>query len=116
MLTIPTRLSITASQTAQTSTFASLLNSSNLTSTLDTVPSSTFFLPNNAAWISQGNTTASSTTINNHAVQGVVSYLPSFQDGQVLTTASGMTLTVSVKGGQVYINDALIVAPNLILE
>ncbi|KAA8648674.1 uncharacterized protein ATNIH1004_004559 [Aspergillus tanneri] len=45
---LPIKLSSAASQTVNTTTFARLLNSTNLTSTFDNAPSTTSFLPNNA--------------------------------------------------------------------
>ncbi|OAA65387.1 beta-ig-h3 fasciclin [Niveomyces insectorum RCEF 264] len=116
--TLPESLSSTAALTGQT-TFNSLANSSNLTSTLDNAQFVTVFLPSNAAFDaanSNSSTLSSSQLISNHVVSGFVGYLPALVDGLTLTTENGGVLTVSVRNDIWYINGAIITQANLILE
>jgi uncharacterized surface protein with fasciclin (FAS1) repeats len=113
---IPDLLSSTISLIPDLSIVAGLLNSSGAASAFDEVPSSTFFIPDNEAFSGLSDHTANISIIDNYAVEGTVSYLPDFQDGQVLTAVSGFTLKITIVNGQVYVNEALIVTPNLILE
>jgi uncharacterized surface protein with fasciclin (FAS1) repeats len=113
---IPSLLSSTISLIPDLSIVAGLLNSSGSASAFDEVPSSTFFIPDNEAFSGLGNPTANISIIDNHAVEGTVNYLPDFKDGEVLTAVSGFTLKITIVDGDVYVNGALIVTPNLILE
>lgn len=109
-------LSSTTSETGL-STFGSLASQANLTYSLENTQSITAFLPSNAAFAAAGNsTTSTSTLISNHIVSGLSGYLPDLTDGMNLTTKTGGALTVSVRSGIWYINDAKITQANLIME
>ena len=74
------------------------------------------FLPSNAAFSATNTTIAASQLVSDHVVVGTVSYLPDLTDGCILTTQSGETLVVSIRGGRYYINGGLITQANLVLE
>jgi hypothetical protein len=115
--TLPASLSATVQAVGQT-TFASLANSANLTDALDNIPYSTFFIPSNEAF-ANANTSPSATTANllaGHVIPNFVGYLPSLVNGSTLTTQAGSSVTVTIQGDNYYINDAMIVSSNLILE
>lgn len=114
LFTIPTNLSTTASNRSETTTFASHLRSTNLTAQLESAESTTFFLPRNAAWNSTSSVGPS--LLLGHAVQDFEGYLPALKNGQTLKTIGGSNLTVTIRGGEYYINGARIVSSNLILE
>src|SRR5688500_15604376 len=92
--TLPESLSSTAAASGNTM-FASLSNSSNMTSTLDTKHSVTVFLPSNAAFSSTNLTSSAAELISNHVVSGFVGYLPQLTDGATLTTQKGEVLAIS---------------------
>jgi len=116
-LAVPDLLTTTISENPDLSHAAAAINRSGLASTLNAVPSTTFFIPDNEAFASLSEHSGNDITIiNDHVVEGTVSYLPDFKNGQVLTTASGTTLTITIVNGAVFVNDAIIVTPNLILE
>jgi uncharacterized surface protein with fasciclin (FAS1) repeats len=119
LFTVPQTLSQTASTTGLT-TFNALTGQANMTSSLDTTPQSTFFIPTNGAFQAAGVSTTASTgaaeqIVQNHVVTGIAGYLPTLQNGDKLTTAGGGTLQVTVNGGQTFINGVQIVQPNVIL-
>ena len=115
--TIPQSFSSTFDQTNLTS-FSAGLQTANLTSMLNNPAGMTVFSTTNEAYqTGAGNITSStalSGLLSNHIVPNFLGYLPLLTDGLVLTTQAGTTLTVSIKNGQIYINNALIVSPNLI--
>jgi uncharacterized surface protein with fasciclin (FAS1) repeats len=117
IFTLPASLSATVQATGE-STFASLANSANLTDAFDNIPYSTFFIPSDEAF-ANANASPSAATANllsGHVIPNFVGYLPSLVNGSTLTTQAGSSVTVTVQGNNYYINDALIVSSNLILE
>lgn len=115
--TLPASLSATV-QAAGESTFTSLANSANLTDALDNLPYSTFFIPSDEAF-ANANASPSAATANllaGHVIPNFVGYLPSLVNGSTLTTQAGSSVTVTIRGYNYYINDALIVSSNLILD
>lgn len=96
--------------------FASLANSTNMTSTLETKHSVTVFLPSNAAFSSTNLTSSAADTLANHVVTGFVGYLPDLKDGSTLTTQKGEVLAISVRDGQWFVNGGRITQANLVLE
>ena len=99
-------------------TFASLAGSANLTDTFDNIPYSTFFIPSDEAFASS-NASSSGTTaslLEGHVIPNFVGYLPSLVNGSTLTTQAGSVVTVTIQGDNYYINDALIVSSNVILD
>ena len=100
-------------------TFASLAGGANLTDTFDNIPYSTFFIPSDEAFANSNASTSSATTaslLEGHVIPNFVGYLPSLVNGSTLTTQTGSFVTVTIQGGDYYINDALIVSSNAILD
>jgi uncharacterized surface protein with fasciclin (FAS1) repeats len=116
--TLPASLSVTL-QAAGETTFASLSSSANLTDTLDNTPFSTFFIPSNGAFANAGTSSPTAGTANlleGHVIPNFVGYLPNLVNGSTLTTLTGSVVTVTIQGDNYFINNALIVSSNLILE
>ncbi|KAK5989458.1 Fasciclin-like arabinogalactan protein CTB11 [Cladobotryum mycophilum] len=115
--TLPQPLSTTTQLLGQTA-FASLASSSNLTAKLDNTQSVTLFLPSNTALSSSNNLTASekSQLVSNHIVPGFVGYLPDLVDGAALISQTGEALTIKIRDGFYYVNDARITQANIILD
>lgn len=117
--TKPISLSATIDQTGNTQ-FASRLGRSNLTYLLDNTPSITAFVPSDAAFAALGNYTPTSAQIasqlSNHIVTNQVLYLPRLVHGARYQTRAGNEITVTVKSGRYFINDAELSQPDLILE
>jgi len=117
--TKPISLSATSNQTGNTQ-FASRLGRSNLTYLLDNTPSITAFVPSDAAFAALGNYTPTSAQIasqlSNHIVTNQVLYLPRLVHGARYHTKAGNEISVTVKRGRYFINDAEISQPDLILE
>ena len=51
-----------------------------------------------------------------HIIPNFVSYLPALTDGLKLLTQTGTIVIVTIKGNDFYLNNAKIIASNLILE
>jgi uncharacterized surface protein with fasciclin (FAS1) repeats len=118
IFTLPVSLSATV-QAAGQSTFASLASSANLTDAFDNLPYSTFFVPSNEAFANANASFPSAATaglLAGHVVPDFVGYLPSLVNGSTLTTQAGSSVTVTIQGYNYYINDAMIVSSNMILE
>jgi uncharacterized surface protein with fasciclin (FAS1) repeats len=116
--TLPVSLSVTVQVTGE-STFASLASSANLTDAFDNIPYSTFFVPSNGAFANADASSPSAGTaslLEGHVIPNFVGYLPSLVNGSTLTTQAGSLVTVTIQGENYYINDAMIVSSNLILE
>ncbi|MCJ1388909.1 hypothetical protein MMC18_001760 [Xylographa bjoerkii] len=100
-------------------TFTSLTNSSNLTAELDTTAGLTALIPTNAAFASANVSSTNPTTpslMDGHIIPNFVGYLPALTNGLKLITQAGTTVTVTVQGNDFYLNNAKIIASNLILE
>ena len=52
--------------------------------------------------------------LSNHIIPNFQGYLPLLTNGLVLTTQAGTTVTVSIRNGNYYLNNARIVGSNLI--
>ncbi|OQU98255.1 Fasciclin domain-containing protein isoform 2 [Cladophialophora immunda] len=118
LFTLPVALSATAQTTGQT-TFVSLASASNQSSVLDATPLITVFIPTNQAFAAANISPASSgipSILAGHVVQDFAGYLPSFGNGASFVTQSGTTVTVTVQGDDYFVNNAKIIASNLILE
>ncbi|KAF4627478.1 hypothetical protein G7Y89_g10679 [Cudoniella acicularis] len=117
--TLPTALSSTINSTGLSS-LGSLLSQANLTSTFDASESITIFTPNNAAFAAAANSTANPSTLpnllSNHVIPNFLGYLPSLVNGATYNTLAGDALTVTIKNGVYYVNDAKIVSSNTILS
>lgn len=117
--TVPQGLIATLQATNQTS-FAAGLESTGLSASLSDPSGLTVFSTSNSAYeAGTANSTSSaqlSSTLSNHIVPGFKGYLPLLTDGQNLTTLGGTTLTVTVRGGEYFINEAKIVKRDLITD
>lgn len=116
--TLPESLSDTATANGHT-TFVNLTNSTNMTTTLDSMTGITCFVPTNAAFSSPNATSAyssSSSLLSGHIIPNFLGYLPVLKDGATYKTQAGSILTVSIKGGVYYINNAKVVGSNQILD
>ncbi|KUJ12199.1 FAS1 domain-containing protein [Mollisia scopiformis] len=86
------------------------------------VPDVTYFIPNSAAALANvteqvKNTSAAElqSTFEYHVVPGFVGYSTLLTNGMQLKTAEGGNLTVTVQGGEMYINAAKVVASDYIV-
>jgi len=115
--TLPASLSTTLQASGET-TFTSLASSANLTDAFDNIPASTFFIPSNEAFANAiaSPSTATATLLEGHVIPNFLGYLPNLVNGSTLTTQSGSVVTVTIQGDNYFINNAMIVSSNLILE
>jgi uncharacterized surface protein with fasciclin (FAS1) repeats len=116
--TLPALISETAIADNHT-TFTDLAASANLTSTIDNAPGVTCFIPTNAAFAKPNSKSSYTTTASllfGHIIPDFIGYLPSLTNGATFTTQEGTNITVSVKGSDIYINNAKIIASNLIVD
>jgi uncharacterized surface protein with fasciclin (FAS1) repeats len=58
----------------------------------------------------------SSCVCNHHVLEGVTAYTPDIVLGQAYKTKAGTTITITVKHGNYYVNDALIMQANVITK
>ena len=116
--TLPQKLSSTTASKGYT-TFTALTNVSNLTAELDSAAGLTALIPTNSAFTVANVSSTNPTTpslMDAHIIPNFVGYLPALTDGLKLITQAGTTITVTVKGNDIYLNNAKIIASNLILE
>ncbi|MCJ1476870.1 hypothetical protein MMC13_005539 [Lambiella insularis] len=116
--TLPQTLPATTRATGHT-TFTALTDASNLTAELDSTAGLTALIPTNAAFASSNISSGDPTTpslMDGHIIPNFVGYLPTLTDGAKLVTQAGTIVTVTVRGDDYYLNNAKIVASNLILE
>ncbi|KAG9228852.1 FAS1 domain-containing protein [Amylocarpus encephaloides] len=115
--TLPTSLSSTASTNGQSS-FNQMSKTSNMSASLDSTASITCFIPSNAAFSASNSSSysTSSSLISGHVIPNFVGYLPSLTDGATFTTQGGTKITVTVKNGDYFINNAKIIASNQIIS
>jgi len=114
--TIPECLSDTISATGLSSLQSSLAKA-NLSSTLNASNSITIFTPNNAAFAAANiSSSALPSVLGGHVIPNFVGYLPLLRNGSSFTTLSGDVITITIKNGTFFVNDAQIVSPNTITE
>jgi len=115
--TVPQSFSATFSQTGSSS-FGAALQVAGLESVIDNPAGVTVFgTPNAAFQAAVGhiwNPHELARILSNQIIPNFEGYLPLLQDGQVLTTLAGTTVTVHIIDGQYFIDDALIVSSDLI--
>lgn len=121
LLTLPENISSTATAAGLTS-LRGALNATNLVNTVDTTPNITIFAPNNAAFqaISSGlsNLTTEQITsvLTYHAVVAAEPiYSSAIRNGTVVPTLNGANLTVTVQNGSVFVNQAKVVMPDVLV-
>ncbi|TVP46830.1 MAG: fasciclin domain-containing protein [Gemmatimonadales bacterium] len=118
----PTIAEIVASDSGF-STLLAALEAANLTGALDD-PNATFtvFAPGNAAFgaldldVLLGDAEALESVLLYHVVPGSAVTASQLEDGQTLTTLEGTQLSVRIDGGEVYIDGARVVTPDLEAE
>ncbi|MCJ1341642.1 hypothetical protein MMC09_006938 [Bachmanniomyces sp. S44760] len=120
VLTIPENISTTAIA-AGLSSAAGALTQTNLVSTLDSAKDLTVFVPNNAALEAIGSALPNLTTdqlagiLGYHVVNGTVGYSSTLTNGSMLTSMSGMNLTVTISNGSVFVNSAKVILPDVLV-
>ncbi|KAI9786688.1 MAG: hypothetical protein M1839_006239 [Geoglossum umbratile] len=114
IFTLPQILSKTSTLTGNTA-FASAMQSTNLTYSLDNTSGITAFIPNNAAVATSGGSITTQ-TVKNHIISGFVGHLPDLKEGATLTTMAGQGVSIKVVNGVYYVGGARILHSNLILD
>jgi uncharacterized surface protein with fasciclin (FAS1) repeats len=116
---LPQAVSATANANGHT-TFTGLASSSGLQATLDNTPAITCFIPSNAAFALSNNSLSGypsfASLISGHVIPNFLGYLPSLKNCTTYTTQAGSIITVTIQGGNFYLNNAKIVASNQITE
>jgi len=121
VLTLPQSPSDTAIA-AGLSSLAGALTSANLVNTVNGLKDVTIFAPANSAFqaIGSGLGNLSTTDLTNiltyHVVQGAVGYSSGLTNGTVLPTVNGANLTVTINGGNVFVNGAKVVTPDVLVS
>ncbi|KIW30456.1 uncharacterized protein PV07_06198 [Cladophialophora immunda] len=119
VLTVPQNISDTAVQ-LNLSAAAGALTSADLVTTVDTLSDVTLFVPNNEAFEAIGSALPNLTTqdlssiLQYHLVQGAVGYSTLLQNGTV-QTVQGNDLTITVEDGEVFVNSARVVVPDVLV-
>jgi len=70
------------------------------------------FVPSDAAFAAAGG--AGNVNLANHIIPNFLGVTPNLKDGLELTTQAGTTVTVSVKGGEIFLGSARILANDVI--
>lgn len=118
-LTLPQNCSETARRLNLTS-IVGALNATNLTAAVDFTPDITVFAPNNAAFRAISGNLANLTTaqiaavLQYHVVQGV-HYSTGLMNGSTYGTLSNASVTVRLEGSDVFVNNARVVQPNVLV-
>lgn len=100
---------------------AGALTQANLVNALDTTPDVTVFAPNNSAFQAIGSALGSLSTqdltsiLQYHVVNGTVGYSSALENGTSLQTLGGSNLTIQVIDGDVFVNSAKVVTPNVLV-
>lgn len=82
----------------------------------------TAFIPNNAAFQAIGSALVNATMaeiagiIAYHIVPDVVGYSTLLMNGTQLTTVSNGTVTITLDGGNVFVNSAKVILPNVLIK
>lgn len=119
VLTIPQSASSTA-VAAGLSGLAGALTTADLVDTVDGLTDVTIFAPSNAAFSAIGSAVANltveqlSSILTYHVVQGTVGY-SSILTNTTLTTVNGADVTISIVDGEVYVNSARVITPDVLI-
>ncbi|KEF61145.1 uncharacterized protein A1O9_02710 [Exophiala aquamarina CBS 119918] len=119
-LQIPSNLTNTAVQFNLRSAVGAL-TAANLAEETDTMMDMTFFVPNNAAFQAVGTTLATSSPqdlsriLRYHLVNGTISYSRDLKNGSTLVTADGLPVTITREEGDLYVNSARVVTPDVLV-
>lgn len=122
VLTVPEKASDTLLAAGLTSLRGAVVNAS-LVQTVDNTPNLTIFAPNNAAFQKIGSALPSLTAqqvtdiLSYHVVaQGdKIGYSSNLMNGAELTTVQGQKLKISIGSGGVFVNNARVVTPNVLI-
>ncbi|RYP63896.1 hypothetical protein DL771_009071 [Monosporascus sp. 5C6A] len=117
VLTLPRNLSYTLPFLG-TGRFGAALQTAGLLPDLDNRAIITVLAPNDAAFENADSSTDEQLTqmLREHVVVGFPAYTPLLQDGQTYRTLGGGEVTVSMRGGEAYINGARILAGDAIIQ
>lgn len=120
-LTLPQNISTTGVALNLTSAVGAI-QTLNLTEQVDTTADLTVFLPNNAAFQRIGGNLANLSTedltniLSYHVVPGQVLYSTDIMNGSSVGTLSqGANLTARIEGTDVYVNQARVIRPNVLV-
>ena len=83
---------------------------------MESIKEITAFVPTDAAFTKSNVSTPSPAVLSDHIIPNFAGYVPDLVDGATYTLKSGLTVKVTFKGGDIYVNNAKIVASNIILE
>lgn len=119
VLTIPASVLDTASAAGLTSLRGAL----NATDRLEaaSAPDLTIFAPNNEAFQSIGSALSNLSVsdlqgiLDYHIVNGSVRYSSTLENGTTLTAVNGDELTITVEDGNVFVNAARVIVPNVLI-
>lgn len=123
-LTIPQNISATGVALNLTSAVGAIQNTS-LTQALDNTPDLTCFIPNNAAFQRIGGNLANLSTsqlagiLQYHVVPGQVLYstnITMMNGSSIGTLSQGNNLTLRIEGSDVYVNQARVITPNVLVR
>jgi uncharacterized surface protein with fasciclin (FAS1) repeats len=120
VLTLPISDSKTAVAAGLTS-LAGALTSAKLVDTVDNLKDVTIFAPSNDAFGAIGSALPGLTTdqltsiLTYHVVQGTVGY-SSLLSNTTLKTVNGGTVTITVEGGNVFVNSARVIIPDVLVS
>lgn len=120
-LTLPQNISTSAVALNLTSAVGALTNLS-LADTVDNTRDLTVFIPNNAAFSAIGGNIANLTTQNltdileYHVVAGQVLYSTDLMNDTSVPTLQGNNLTVYLEGSDVYVDNAKVIFPNVLVR
>jgi uncharacterized surface protein with fasciclin (FAS1) repeats len=80
------------------------------------LPDITYFIPNSAAALANATALAANSTAQElqsmfeyHIVPGFVGYSSNLKDGMSLKTAQGSNVTITLQGGEMYVNSARVI-------
>lgn len=119
VLSIPQNLTSTASS-ANLTAVAGALTEADLGSSLDMMENITVFAPSNDAFAAIGSLIGELSTedlgniLGYHVVAGTVGYSSSLMNG-TLTTANGEDVDISIIGGDVFVDSARVIMPDVLI-
>jgi uncharacterized surface protein with fasciclin (FAS1) repeats len=118
-LTIPQSVSTTAIASNLTS-LAGALTTAELVEAVDTTPDVTIFAPSNAAFQAIGSALGDLSVedltgiLTYHVINGTVGYSSTLSN-TTLTTLNGEDVTITVIDGNVYVNSAMVIVPDVLV-
>ncbi|MCJ1267736.1 hypothetical protein MMC22_007622 [Lobaria immixta] len=121
VLTVPEPVSTTALASGLTGIVAAL-EAVGLVKTIDSRSDLTIFAPTDDAFkkvsaqISKLEAEQLADVLGYHVVKGPVAYSSKLKNGQTLTTATGEKVTITISGGNVFVNNAKVVVPDVLVS